>query len=497
MRISSSMIWDSVVNYTSAALSDYYKLSEQNASTKKINTPSDDPSATGNILNLRDTLSALEQYEENINTADGWLTQADDALTTMSELITSCLELAEQGATGTLSASDRLAVAAQARQLFSEMIQVANTEYAGDSIFAGQQTGSNAYASCLAADVTGGTLADADVLYVEGDSDSSILVEFTTSGAVGASATGDITYQYSTDGGDTWTTGTLASGDTTLDLGGVQVELADGAVVSTEDDADGASTFVVRPSAEYLGDDEDGADVIRYGVDPLIDCEAQGAFSDKVVVRIDSDTTVTGTIEYSYSTDGGATWVTGNSAAGGILTVPGGTLTLSDGGASDLFAGDQLVITPHVADIDLDISESSSVTINNVGKDIFGGLYQATGEDYATAEDEPNLFETVGELIGALETNDQDAIAECLEKLKDAQEVVTSAAADVGARETRLTSMLNYLDLRNTNNTSRLSDIEDADLITLATQLEAAQTIYLSVVETSTNIMQLSLLNYL
>ncbi|WP_461208833.1 flagellin N-terminal helical domain-containing protein [Desulfocurvus sp. DL9XJH121] len=499
MRVSNSMIWGSVIYNTNSALSDYYALSAQNASKKKVNTPSDDPAGTGAILNLRDSLSAMAQYVENIGTAKGWLVQADDALTTMSERITNAKELAEQGATETMNASGRRNLAEELREVLAEMLTVVNTEYLDESIFAGQKTGANAYEECLGTDVTGGTLTDDDLLYVTGDSDSCILVEFLTTGTVGAAATGDIDYQYSTDGGETWATGTLAAGDTTLDLGGVQVEMADGAATSVEADAGGASTFVVRPSARYLGDDEDGADAVQYG-DSDISCAAEGSFSGKVVVRVDTGGDIaTDTIEYSYSTDGGSTWTTGNTSTNGILTVPGGTLRLTAGplGGTTVADGGQFVITPHIADITLGISDSSSITINNVGKDIFGGLYQATGEAYATAEDGPNLFETVGELIGALETNDTEAISEGLEKLAECQSRVTSAAADVGARETRLEAAQTYLELRQTNSDSQLSDIEDVDLLTLSVKLEAAKTVYMSVVETSTNIMQLSLLKYL
>ena len=497
MRISSGMIWSSVLYSTNRALSDYYALAEQNSSTKKVNRPSDDPSGTGSILNLRDHLSQMEQQQENIDTARGWLTQADDALNSMSEQIISCEELCEQAATGTLDADQRIMVAEQVRELYSSMLAIANTEFAGDSIFAGQEIDSNAYEMGLGADVTGGTLTDADVLSVEGGADTSILVEFLTADTVGTGASGDIEYRYSDDGGDTWTTATLAAGDTTLDLGTAQVELADGATTSIEGDTDGASIFVVRPAACYLGDDADGADVAQYGASSVTS-EAAGVFSSNVVVRIDTGGDLTtDTIEYSYSTDGGSTWVEGNTATDGVFTVPGGTLRLSPDGGSTVDASEQFVITPHVADISVQISDSGSVVVNNVGKDIFGGMYQASGDDNATAVDGANLFETVGELIGALETNDQEAIGECLDKLEEAHALVTAAAADVGARENRLDAAETALGIREFNESSYMSDLEDVDMISLSTELEAAQAIYLSVVETSTNIMQLSLLNYL
>ena len=210
---------------------------------------------------------------------------------------------------------------------------------------------------------------------------------------------------------------------------------------------------------------------------------------------------------YSYSTDGGATWVTGNTAESWVFEVPGGSLalTLASGatasGASasgaSLAVGEQFVITPYDADIDLAISPTGSVTINNVGKDIFGGLYQAPGEDTATATADPNLLEAVGRLIGALEVNDTATIGECLEAIRSAQATVEKAAASVGARESRLEWAAASLTTQSDNATTAASSIEDVDLTTLMVKLEAASTVYQSVVETSTNILQMCLINYL
>ena len=91
---------------------------------------------------------------------------------------------------------------------------------------------------------------------------------------------------------------------------------------------------------------------------------------------------------YSYSTDGGASWVTGNtSGAVGAdvttLSVPGGILSLdmTSGTPAD---GDQFFIQPSTADISIGISPTDSVVVNGVGKDIFGGVYQAAGASNAS-----------------------------------------------------------------------------------------------------------------
>lgn len=496
MRVTNSMIYDSVIQYTNAALERYYALAEQNSSMRKLNTPSEDPNGTGLVLGLRDSLRALSQYQENIDTATGWLTAADSALQQTSDLVTNILELAEQGATETLTAEQRLLVAQNVREDFEQLLGLANSEYSGQSIFAGLNIDSAAYGLALSADVYGDTLSDASVLSVSGDSESAVLLQFTGSGTVGVDA---ISYQYSTDGGGTWTEAVLASGATTFSLGSCSVSLASGAAVTASLAGDGSVSgdyLVVRPAAVYLGNANDGASVTHYGAAD-VDAAASGSFSGNVLVRIDTPATASNAAVYSYSTDNGASWVTGNTADDAVFAIPGGSLELALASGASLSAGEQFVVTPYEADLDLAISPTGSVTVNSVGADIFGGLYQAPGEDTATAVDGANLFEAVGRLIGALETNDTDVIGQCLEEIREALATVEKAAATIGARESRLEYASAAITTQSDNQTSAASSIEDADITTLMVELEAAETVYKSVVETSTNIMALSLVNYL
>ncbi len=497
MRVTNSMIYDSVIRYTSSALERYYALSEQNASMKRINAASDDPSGYAAAMTLRDHMSLLEQYQDNADTASGWLASADSALQGASELLISTLELAEQGATGTLSADQRAMLAAQAREYLEAMITLSNEEYNGLGVFAGQDTDGAAYLEALFADVTDQTLGQEIIVSVDGSADASILVEFLDSGDIGG--VDALEYRYSTDGGETWTTAVLAAGDTELDLDTCRVDLASGTTVTEETGDDLGTSLVVRPSAVYVGDADDGAVVTSYA-DSVVTAAASGFFDSSVVVRIDADGDIAsgaGLVSYSYSTDGGSTWIEGNSSEDGIFQVDGGYLDLASNGGSAVLAGDQYVITPDTAAVTLDISESSSVEISNIGLDAFGGLYQASGETDAAPAEGGNVFEAMGKLIGALETNDVDAVAECIDALNDAQVALLDLEADIGARENRVTTVRDLLELRHSSDESLLSSIEDVDLTELMVDLEAATTVYQSVVETSTAIMQLSLVNYI
>lgn len=497
MRVSFNMIYSQSVRGMNDSLAELMRLNEQSATQKKVNRPSDDPAGTARSLDLSSTVSSMEQYLENLDTAEAWLSLADDELQLASDVITRLQEICEQASTGTYTDDERDMIAVEARELMEELVGIANSEYAGDSIFAGSKTDTNAYTMGLGATVRDGDGGSLDVLEVTGGSDETVYIEFIDSGEVGVDA---LNYRYTTDGGDTWTEATLAAGDTTLDCGGAQVEMASGStVIATAEAGEGDGTVVwVRPAAYYLGNTSDDVMVVHYGNSPVTASSA-GSFSSDVIVRVDSGGQLSDSIEYSYSTDGGSTWSTGHTTSNATFDVPGGHLSLASNGGSTLATGDQFLIQPESAEIELEMNSSSTIQINSVGKDIFGGLYTATGDEYATAAtpEEENLLETVGELVGYLESNDLDGVGECLEKLADAHDRLTVALGDIGGRLTRLEFAASSVQITMDTATANISDIEDVDITQLSTDLASAEYAYEAVLQSSSMIMNLSLLDYL
>lgn len=490
MRVSFNMMYDRSVRHMNSALSDIARINEQTASQKRINRPSDDPSGYSRVLDLNSGLKNIEQYQENQTTAEGWLTLTDDVLRQASDMVTRLEELCEQAATGTYDADQREMIAMEARELYEELIGLANTEYAGDSIFAGSMIGTNAYELGLGATTRGDVGVDA----VEGASESTILIEFASSGQIGVDA---IDYRYTTDGGDTWTEGTLNAGDTAIDLGAARIELTNGSTVTavSEEGASDGSAIWVRPAAIYQGDAESGVDVLHHG-SSAVTAEASGEFDSPVVVRVDAASTLPATTTYSYSLDNGATWVEGQTADDGVLPVPDGYLTLTPAGAT-LSAGEQFVIQPHTAELAVDIGAHNSLTINNIGLDVFGGQWTPPGSSQAAAAEGANLFETVGTFIAYLESNNQDGIGECLDALTAAHEQLTVAAGEVGGRETRLEFAQNASALLAETIAASKSGVEDADVTQLSTDLAKAEYIYEAVLTTSSQVLGMSLLDYM
>ncbi len=504
MRVSHRNIYANMLSYMNHSLTGLMDLNLKASSQKEINRPSDNPIGMTRVLSYRDSLKSLDQYRKNIDTAQGWLGLADENLMQVSTIVTRLKELAQQGATSTFSAENREQISYEARQLYQQLIMLSNASYEGRYIYAGHKTDTPAFREGLFGQSNDGSIRSEDILDISGGTSGTILVQFLDDGEIGA---GDLEYRYSSNGGKTWTDGTLpasaAVGDpVVMDLGNVQVTLAAGREVSatsTDDYNDTNGTWLwVRPTAIYQGDDEDAIQVDSSTAN-AVSASATGAFRNNIVVRIDNDPPTDSEISYSYSSDGGRSWTTGNTApytppGESSLPVPGGFLTI-DYTAADLAEDDQFVIRPSRALINVEISQNESIQMNNIGKDVFGGLYNNQPVDLGT--NGSNLFETVGKLVGYLETNTQQGAQQALDELTTAHTHITTYLAGVGARENRLVLTDSVLTGLKLNDQERKSRIEDVDVAELMTKLHMQQINYEAVLKSSSTIMRMSLVNYL
>ena len=140
IRITQSMMYSDMVGQMQKNLAAYMESNEQGSTQKKINRPSDDPAGTYRVLTTRDDLNATAQYQTNVDTAKGWVQLAMNILgNKVSTAITGLKTLAEQASNGTYTAAQREIMADQARQYFGELLNYANTEFEGKSLFAGHR----------------------------------------------------------------------------------------------------------------------------------------------------------------------------------------------------------------------------------------------------------------------------------------------------------------------------------------------------------------------
>lgn len=117
------------------------KLSNQMGTEKKINRPSEDPIVAIRALRLRTNVSQVTQYyEKNIPDAKSWMQITEDALTSVSEVITDMRDQAQKGSSEKLTTADRQTILDALQSLRDEVYATGNADYAGRSVFTGYRT---------------------------------------------------------------------------------------------------------------------------------------------------------------------------------------------------------------------------------------------------------------------------------------------------------------------------------------------------------------------
>ncbi len=140
MSVSDLVLYDSLANSIDTAASNLNVAQQQLATGKQVVEPSDNPAAFAQA----DLLQASESATSNDGTLAGLvqnsLNVADSALSQASAAITSAIASATEGAGGTVNASQMATIGQTVQGQLAELIQSANTNYAGVYLFAGNQT---------------------------------------------------------------------------------------------------------------------------------------------------------------------------------------------------------------------------------------------------------------------------------------------------------------------------------------------------------------------
>lgn len=109
----------------------------QLASGQRINKPSDDPAGAATVVQIHDRSSQADSFLSSIGTINGQLQMADSTLSSVVTALTRAIALGVQGATGTLSDENRLALAQEVTGVRDQLLSLANVSYEGRYVFSG------------------------------------------------------------------------------------------------------------------------------------------------------------------------------------------------------------------------------------------------------------------------------------------------------------------------------------------------------------------------
>jgi flagellar hook-associated protein 3 FlgL len=120
---------------------------EQLSTGLTINQPSDNPYGASLAVQLNQSLSSLNAYNGQITDGSAWTQATGTALTTIQSALERAQELVVGAANGSESSTDRSATAVEIGQLTQQILQAANSQYNGQYIFGGSQTGTQPYST--------------------------------------------------------------------------------------------------------------------------------------------------------------------------------------------------------------------------------------------------------------------------------------------------------------------------------------------------------------
>ena len=136
-RVTHQTVQRSTLGNLQQNLTTMAKLQAQMSSGRKINTPSDDPAATADLLRLRGEQRAETQYARNAEDATSWLATLDGALTSSLTSLRRARDLVVQGGDGALGPVSREALAAEIEGVRDGLLEQANATFVGRNVFAG------------------------------------------------------------------------------------------------------------------------------------------------------------------------------------------------------------------------------------------------------------------------------------------------------------------------------------------------------------------------
>ena len=146
MRISSSFTYQTGAAGINRQQNTLFELQKQLNSLKRINSPSDDPVAAARVLDTKQSDSRNAQFIENTKAVDSALQFSDNALQTVSDIMTQMKEMVVRAGNPAFKDTDLKIISGEFDGKMEELIGVLNiTDGQGNYLFSGTKTSTPPY----------------------------------------------------------------------------------------------------------------------------------------------------------------------------------------------------------------------------------------------------------------------------------------------------------------------------------------------------------------
>jgi len=198
MRVTNNMMSNALTRYLMRQNESLYKVQEQISTQKRINKTSDDPTGMRKVLDYRSQIATVDQYLDNIKRGTTRLEFTEIILEAVDEMVGVVKAASQQQTGGTTQA--RAFAADQVRDLYDQIVDLANSKSGKNYMFSGHQTDTPAYGHVvemsggMPGDLVFGLAADATNVTIEVMDDSGSVINTITPGGGGTDGVNTVTW---------------------------------------------------------------------------------------------------------------------------------------------------------------------------------------------------------------------------------------------------------------------------------------------------------------
>ncbi len=511
MRITNSMISNNYLYNLNGNLNRLSKYLEQESTGKAINSISDDPVKTTQSLSARNKLSGISRYQENVSTADSWLTEVDESVSELNDVIQNAYEKAVRASTDTLNDEDLKAIAEEIAALRDEVLSTANTTFGESFLFAGYNTTGTSSGDLPYTVDSGGDLYYNGInMSNESSVDNVLKASGTSALALAVLTSADTTAQSTptsnyneiieavsavVDSADE----IAASAETAIEAAADIAASADidastaadltAAAASLETYSDtlssvigtaGAAVADAKTASNNAAEAYRALEDAQASGDSAAIAEAQSAYDDAVLAAQDAaaDARTASAAVLTAATDAKNAIDDGNPATtADVQSVIDNSTALA--------ASENALDTQSEDVISIQVGSGQTMEVSVAGTELLG-----RGNE--------NLYIILDEFYTALSSGaDAAELNDYVARLQDAQGRALALEAEVGAKIKRLDTLSGRYEANILNYTKMKSDAEDADLAEVITKYTTAETVYNAALSAGAEIIQSSLIDFL
>lgn len=139
-RITNPILVNTALRNMQTSLRNLQNTQEILATGLIIRRPSDDPLGAATALRLRAEITEIDRFLVNIDRAESFINATEGALGTVNDILLNLREITVTEANDVGNAQSRAAAAEEVSAILEQLLQTANSDYAGRYIFAGHRT---------------------------------------------------------------------------------------------------------------------------------------------------------------------------------------------------------------------------------------------------------------------------------------------------------------------------------------------------------------------